>query len=202
MKNTVFFASGEERKKLEFLGDAVLSFVITLELVERFGDEPLGALASAKAALVSDSFLARKAREIGLPSLVAPSHQGHLPESLLADWFEVFVGTLFIQHGFRVVRQFITSLWEKDFPASLLGKFSDVKGILQEILFAEFQGIPAYRVEKKEEGYLAKVTFKRRVLGEGEAATKKEATLLAAEAALLNHSQWYGKLKRGMRLQK
>lgn len=187
---------------MEFLGDAVLSFVITLELLERFGDEPLGALASARAALVSDSFLARKAQEIGLHSLLESSHQGHPMESLLAEWFEVFVGILFIRRGFQAVRQFIIALLEKDFSASLLGKFSDVKGILQEILSAEFQEFPAYRVEKKEEGYVAKVSLRRTVLGEGRGATKKEATLLAAESALLNHSRWYGKLKRKIQVQR
>ncbi len=184
----------EEAEKIEFLGDAVLSFALTSELFEKFGTEPVGVLASAKAALASKAFLARKAREIGLHSLFsAPEIIGER-DDLLADFLEILLGILYLDQGFPATKKWILRLYQNDFIPALLGKFRDVKGLLQEILYYEFRKFPVYRTVKKVDAFNSSVYLGRIRLGTGKGKIKKTAEIQAARSALLHTSDWYRKL--------
>ena len=81
---------GNHYERLEFLGDAILQQVVTLELYERFRELPEGELAKRRAALVSTVALAEIARRIGLGPFIRLgngeiSTGGHDKSSLLAD---------------------------------------------------------------------------------------------------------------------
>ena len=179
-------------ERLEFLGDAVLGMIVARWLYETYPAEKEGTLAKRKAAIVSDSAIAKTAKRIGLGELVQlgageRAHGGSERTSILADAFEAFLAALFLEHGFEAVRGFVQRehIANVDHQAAPL---ADAKTQLQELTQAHLACTPAYAERAEGPAHLrtftSRVTINGEALGTGTGPSKKAAQQNAASQAL------------------
>ena len=146
-------ANGRNNERLEFLGDAVLDFVISEALFELRPDASEGDLSRLRASLVKDTSLAGIATDIGLGEhLILGSGErksgGHRRRSILADALEAIFGAVYLDAGFDesralIERIFATRLEELPDAEDL----RDPKTRLQEWLQARKLALPVYELE-------------------------------------------------------
>ena len=145
-------AGGRHYERLEFLGDSLLSFVISAELCRlRPGDDE-GALSRLRASLVREGTLAEIARELELGRyLVLGTGErrsgGFARDSILADAVESLIGAVHADRGFEAARALVLDLFDhrlRHLPAAETLK--DPKTRLQELLQARGLERPVYEV--------------------------------------------------------
>ncbi len=204
----------DSNERLEFLGDSILSFLVSKYLFNTYPLFNEGTLTNLRSLLVNTKSLAQKARELDFGELLKLSKgeeesKGRENESLLADSFEAFIGALFLDQGVSVVEKFLLEimllkshiLLQKDTlkdPKSLLQEYVQAKGHTGSPREAR-QGGPASRqggknppVYKvlKEEGPSHAKTFSVGVyvnnvlIAKGEGKSKQSAEEMAATQAL------------------
>ena len=145
---------GASNERLEFLGDAVLDFVISELVYKAMPDADEGDLSRLRASLVKDTSLAKLAANIGLGEhLILGSGErktgGHRRESILADALEAVFGAVFLDAGYDASRDVI----EAAFGDRLIKlpdprELRDPKTRLQEWLQARQLGLPEYELAK------------------------------------------------------
>ena len=182
-------------ERLEFLGDAVLSFLTSSYLYQRYPDYPEGTLTNIRSALVKTKTLAGIAQKLGLGELLFLSHGeeesgGRTNPSLLADTFEALLGATYLDADIETARH----LLEKHlFPevADIIAnkKYIDYKSLLQEIIQEKSRISPTYRVIRSEGPDHAKTFWieamvEDQKMGEGTGKSKQEAEQAAARQAL------------------
>ena len=189
-------ASRNNNERLEFLGDAVLDFVIS-EAVYRshpFADE--GDLSKLRASLVNDESLAALAADLGVGEyLILGSGErktgGHRRESILADALEAIFGAVFLDKGFDEARAVI----ERVFEQRLLSlpdvrDLRDAKTRLQEWLQKRKLALPVYdlvEVSGKDHDQVFTVTCtvrEKSAVTKGQASSRRKAEQAAAETML------------------
>ena len=142
----------DNNERLEFLGDAVLGFVIADELFTRFPDANEGQLSRLRAKLVKKEALAGIARDLDLGKYLnlGPGELrsgGHSRDSILADAFEAVLAAIYLDSDYQNVRNVILETFE-----SRLNKLSenafqkDPKTRLQEYLQAKQLPLPEYKI--------------------------------------------------------
>ena len=182
---------GKNYETLEFLGDAVLDLVIGHLLYHRYTTLREGELTRLRASLVNEQHLAGKARDIGLGDHLAlgrgeEATHGRAKPSILSCAYEAVVGAIFEDGGYQAAAEVV----ERFFVPDLEGKkeallIADAKSRLQELLQEKYCQAPTYVLEA-EEGpshrklFTVAVTFQDKVLGTGQAGSKKEAEQRAA----------------------
>lgn len=147
--------STEHNEKLEYLGDAVLGAVVAKELFFRFPNAKEGELSRLRSAVVSGKALAVLARQVGLGQCLRLgggelASGGRDRDSILADSVEAILGAIFIEAGFDVVQTSILALFASSLDALSLDDSKDPKTQLQELLQAQKQTTPVYRIVKTE----------------------------------------------------
>ena len=185
-------------ERLEFVGDAVLGFVVALALFERFPHIAEGDLSRARAHLVNQETLAQVARRVGLGDAIRLGEGeirsgGSDRASILADAMEAVFGAVFLDGGFEAARRAIDAAYAellRDADPSTLGK--DPKTRLQEWLQARRLPVPEYAiVATSGEAHAQRFTVECRIqdLGLVEAgsgasrrAAEQDAALRALEA--------------------
>jgi len=183
-------------ERLEFLGDSVLSIVVTERLYLDHPDLPEGQLAKLRASVVNMYALAGVAATVGPHGLGAYLYLGRGEEltggrtktSILADATEALIGAVYLQHGLETARGLVHRLFDGLLRgAPLLGAGLDWKTSLQELTAAAELGVPDYRIGEDGPDHLktftATVVVQSRELGSGDGRTKKEAEQKAAERA-------------------
>jgi ribonuclease III len=184
-------------ERLEFLGDSVLSLVVTDTLYKGHPTLPEGQLAKLRAAVVQMSTLAEvAARELNLGSFVRLGRGeegtgGRDKPSILADTLEAVIGATYIDCGLDEASGLVHRLFDPVIQRSaLLGAGLDWKTSLQELTADRGLGVPEYHVRDSgpdhQKMFRAVVKVGARDLGEGEGRSKKAAEQLAAEAAYLS----------------
>jgi len=185
----------ESNERLEFLGDAILSFLTSQFLYLSYPNYPEGILTNIRSSLVKTKSLGESAKALGFGDLLFLSHGeeesgGRNNKSLLADSFEAFLGALFLDHGIDAVKQFLTSyLFSKTSEIVESKSYLDFKSLLQEIVQEGTKVSPTYKVAKSEgpdhnrlfyiEAYIG-----AKKLGEGKGKSKQEGEQAAAANAL------------------
>jgi ribonuclease-3 len=181
-------------ERLEFLGDSVLSLVVTDTLFNGHPDLPEGQLAKLRAAVVQMSTLAEvAAHELNLGSFVRLGRGeegtgGRDKPSILADTLEAVIGATYIDCGLDEASGLVHRLFDPVIKRSaLLGAGLDWKTSLQELTADRGLGVPDYQVKDSgpdhQKMFRAVVKVGARELGAGEGRSKKAAEQLAAEAA-------------------
>src|SRR5215211_2765060 len=104
-------------ERLEFLGDAILTYLAATLLFDRYPDRGEGALTSLRAALVKTTTLAEFARDLGLGNFIRLSKGeeqsgARARNALLADTFEAVVAAIYLDKGIEVAQQFVIELFE------------------------------------------------------------------------------------------
>ncbi len=186
--------TGRANQRLEFLGDAVLGFVIAGELYRRYSQMPEGRLTELRAALVCEASLAQRGRLMQLGRhLFMDRGQvlqgGRDNPSILADAYEALMGAIYLDGGIRSARrvichQFLEGWEPQDDPDALRNE----KSLLLEL--AQARGLrPRYRLvfeggPEHRRVFAVRVFLGRRVVGEGWGFRKKDAERMAAREAL------------------
>jgi ribonuclease III len=193
-------AHGEEdnlqhNQRLEFLGDAVLSLILTKQLYEQFPAFGEGPLTKARAQLVNRPALAVQARrlQLGESLIMSPGEAasgGRARQSALADVFEALVGAIFMDGGLEAARAFVLRCFQESWGEfAALPKIDNPKGELQELLQARSPAAPRYQVTSfsgpdHDRLFECAVQYQGEELGRGRGKSKKAAESQAALAAL------------------
>ncbi|MDO8551140.1 MAG: ribonuclease III [bacterium] len=181
-------------ERLEFLGDAVLEFVVSRLLFEYFPTSPEGFLTACRSQIVQTKTLSQLAKKLSLGQFLLLSkgeEEGGGRENLglLENAFEAIVGAIYIDQGVQRVEDFLkkyfTSLIENLSPEDL----KDAKSLLQEKTQEREKITPSYRLIKQEGPDHAKiftvgVFLQKRKLSDGQGRSKQEAEEAAAQKAL------------------
>jgi len=185
----------EDNERLEFLGDAVLDFLVGEWLYNRFPEMEEGDLTQMRSAFVQTKQLADFARKINLENAVRLGRGeiksgGKLRNTLLCDVFEAFIGAMLLDQGINKVRDFVYPLLEGAVTEIIeQHKNEDPKSKLQEWAQAYGYHPPKYRtiqVLGPDHAKVFKVEARvnDRVVGVGKAKSKQAAEKIAARAAL------------------
>ena len=193
----------QNNERLEFLGDAVLDFVISDELYRLRPEASEGDLSKLRASLVKDESLAALALELGVGDhLILGSGEmktgGHRRESILADAIEAIFGAVFLDSGVDAARAVIECVFAErlqNLPDSK--DLRDSKTRLQEWLQSRKLALPAYNlVESSGEDHKQRFTVsctvaERSEVTQGEASSLRKAEQKAARKmiALLVETQ-------------
>jgi ribonuclease-3 len=145
---------GENNERLEFLGDAVLDFVISEVVYRSHKDSPEGDLSRLRASLVKDTSLAQLAADLGLGEhLILGGGErksgGHRRESILADAIEAIFGAVYIDAGFEAAADVITNAFgDRLVNLPSIEELRDPKTRLQEWLQGRGFSLPEYSLIK------------------------------------------------------
>ncbi|MBN1259448.1 MAG: ribonuclease III [Anaerolineae bacterium] len=188
---------GEEHhnQRLEFLGDAVLDFLVAAWLYSRYPDFPEGPLTRLRATLVRTSTLSRLANDLGLPWALRLGHGeeesgGRTRSANLCDALEATVGALYLDGGLEAVWPRLEPWFDREARKILSAEsYVDAKSRFQEWAQAETGVTPTYRITGEEgpdhaKRFTAQVLLDGRVVGEGMGSSKRAAEQSAAEQAL------------------
>lgn len=188
-------AAPGHNERLEFLGDSVISLVVSEALHARHPADDEGVLSTRRASIVSAKGLARLARRIDLGEAIllgegeALQRGGRAREALLASAFEALAGAVFVDRGWDQVRAWLLVLaapeLEADAPA---GTLKSPKNRLQELTQRSGER-PAYRVVQfsgpdHAREFVIEVAVAGEVVGTGTGSSLRSAETAAAEAGL------------------
>lgn len=183
-------------EQLEFLGDSVLSFIITSYLYKKFGYFPEGRLSKIRSLLISGKNLGDIAKKIRLDRQILlseneESSRGRGKEAILADSLEAFIGALYIDKGINFAGQWFLGKFEDSIEEKTdNSKISDYKTYLQEIIQADYNNkLVKYSIEKSEGPDHNKIFYSTAVLddkiiGKGSGKSKKDSEQESAKNAL------------------
>jgi ribonuclease-3 len=182
-------------ERLEFLGDAVLSLVISEYLFKEYPAYTESQLSRLRAYAVKESTLveAAKALNLGIYLRLGRGEElsgGRKKPSILANAFEALIGAIYIDGGVKKARDFILkNLHAKIEEITEKNLVFDYKSKLQEIAQARFGVLPRYVINKEEgpehnKTFEVNVYIKNKLYGTGTGKNKKSAQQLAAKAGL------------------
>ena len=183
-----------DNERLEFLGDALLSFVVAEKLYHEFPHCGEGELTEIRVLLVRQETLAHLALALKLGDYLylgkgEEATGGRERQTNLADAFESLVGAIFLDQGLDAARDFVLSQLGghlERVKAEGIGR--NYKALLQEFTQAQFKQLPTYRVVEAsgpdhEKGFTVEVVLGDRVLGAGSGKSKRAAEMEAARSA-------------------
>lgn len=184
----------ESNERLEFLGDAILEFVITETLYKSFPDKQEGYLTSLRANLVNTQNLAEVAKKLNIGNLIHLSKGeedggGRKNPSLLSDTVEAIIGALYLDQGLTKAEEFIKQNLVTEIPQKVAKPLKDSKSRFQEYIQAKGLPAPKYIVLRQsgpdhDRDFVVQVKVQDRVWGEGCGKSKSQAEQKAAREAL------------------
>ena len=183
---------GESNERLEFLGDAVLGWVVADIVYTQHSDLPEGKLTDLRKSVVNANALAEVAAELGIGEFLMlgkgeDTAGGREKTSILSDALEAVIGAVYIDAGPQATHDVVSALMGKRIVDAVGGLDRlDAKTRLQE-LASKFEAHVHYKVEDEgpdhEKMFFATVFVGDRELGYGEGKSKKAAEQIAAEIA-------------------
>lgn len=186
--------SSHNNERLEFLGDSVLSIVVSEFLFKKYPNIPEGELSKLRASIVCEQSLFEFAKQIDLSHYILlgkgeENTGGRERPSIVSDAFEAVIAAIFLDGGMECVKPYILSFLPEHLNPKQSLNFSDYKTTLQEV-------IQQNREEKVEYVLIAEsgpdhnktfeveVHLNSNVIGKGIGKSKKQAEQLAAKEAL------------------
>lgn len=176
-------------ERLEFIGDSVLSLVVTKFLFERFPRVQEGFLTRLRTKIVSGKMLCTLARSMGLQHVIlmdakALENRWNENDRILEDVFEALLGAVYLDLGLDMARQFVISFLQgMDFEELL--RDSNYKDILMRYCQSKAWDLPRYHlVEGSHKWFHVEVEVQGQACGRGQGGTKKEAEQQAALATI------------------
>jgi ribonuclease-3 len=182
-------------ERLEFLGDAVLGTIAVSLLYERFPEKNEGELAKIKSVVVSEEILSGIALELRVDTMLLlgkgeEQTGGRTKKAILADAMEALIGALYLDSGFKAVRNFVTARINPEIDRVLDKKATqDYKSRLQELSQQLYKSYPLYKLVKRtgpehERLFWVEVTVNGISYGPCTGRNKKAAEQEAARLAL------------------
>ena len=187
-----------QNERLEFLGDAVLSLVMSEYLAAEFPGSNEGGLSKLKAHLVSEASLAKAARRMKLGRLLRLGKgeelsKGREKHSRLADALEALIAAIYLDGGLEASRKFTLQVLEEELLATRAEQarpgMEDYKTQLQEVCQKRYESLPQYETVREsgpdhEKVFEVELTIQGVMRGIGRGRSKKEAEQMAAKEAL------------------
>ena len=184
----------QSNERLEFLGDAVLSIVVSDHLFRHFTHLPEGELTKIRSSLVCEKSLCGLARKIGLGEhlLLSRGEQntgGRQRDSILADAFEALLAAIYIDGGMEAADQFVVRFVLPELKEKKAPPFRDYKTALQEVIQQNPEELLEYVLTGSsgpdhDKHFVVEVRINSNVVGRGEGRSKKDAEQSAAHEAL------------------
>jgi ribonuclease III len=198
-----------DNERLEFLGDALLGFLVAQMLYDMYPTINEAQLTHLRSRLVDENQLGRLGAEYGLGKLMllgkgTANNGGRINPSLLNDTFEAMLGAYFLDAGIEAVRDYILEIFKPlahelvnsfecqlradDNVAQPRETFIDSKNRLQQWALANYQTTPTYQIIAESgpdhaKEFVAQVSIQNQIYGIGKDRRKQEAEKRAAEAA-------------------
>ena len=180
-------------ERLEFLGDAVLGWVIADLVFDRYADLAEGALTDLRKSVVNANTLAEVAAELHIGDHLflgrgEDAANGREKISILSDAMEAVLGAVYLDGGSTAAFDLIERLFvhRLESAISMLDRL-DYKSALQEVLAQQTKPGPDYVVRSTgpdhDKTFFARLFVAKQLLGEGEGRSKKAAEQAAASAA-------------------
>lgn len=183
-------------QRLEFLGDAVLDFVVAEYLYKNYSDKAEGDLTQIRARVVCEKALVEMANSINIGKYLMLGRGedmsgGRNRKSILADTVEAVIGAVYLDQGLECARSFILKYLQTVIMETANGDYQDYKSRLQEIVQARSRDNVYYKIISETgpahaKSFVAGVFLKDKLLATGNGKSKKEAEQSAAGKALSN----------------
>ena len=183
-----------DNERLEFLGDALLSFIVTEKLYHEFPHLAEGELTEIRVSLIREETLAQLASELNLGDylFLAKGEEltgGRGRQSNLADTFEALIGAIFLDQGLTAIKDFVLrKLHGQLEQIKTEGIGQNYKALLQEFTQAKYKLLPTYRIVEvsgpdHDKNFTVEVALEDRILGTGSGKSKRAAEMEAAHSA-------------------
>lgn len=183
-----------DNERLEFLGDSVLSLIVSEHLYLTYPDQKEGILTHYRSVLVRTESLANMTGELDLARFLFLSKGEHerggtKTKSILANTYEAVLGAIFLDLGIISAKKFVFRTLLKGPSTELESSLLDPKSRLQEVVQKRFKSSPFYKTVS-ESGpdhakiFTVEVSINRIVSGRGTGNSKQEAQQEAAKDAL------------------
>lgn len=185
----------ESNERLEFLGDSILSFLVSNYLYKTYPTLPEGELTGLRSSIVKTKTLAEISEDLKLGILLKLSKgenesNGRTNPSLLADTFEALLGAVFLDQGLNKAEEIVSNFLLPKLTAIIEKKsYKDAKSSFQEIVQDKIRSSPIYKVIAEVGPDHAKlftvgVFVGEKKFGEGKGKSKQDAEQMAATSAL------------------
>ncbi len=181
-------------ERLEFLGDAILEFVVSEIIYNNYKNKEEGYLTALRAKIVNTVSLSEAANKLELGKYLFLSKGeedtgGRSNQSLLADTLEAIIGAIFLDRGISECRKFIEEYILNNLDEISKEPLKDPKSLLQEIVQAKGYSTPKYIVTNEEgpdhdKNFTIQVLVDGNIMGTGSGKSKSEAAQNAAKNAL------------------
>jgi len=184
---------------LEFLGDAVLSLIVSEILIKQFPNAREGELSQLRSSIISEAYLSRLGRKISLTEIALVSkgelmQKGTERESLLCDVFEAIFGAIYVDCGYNISKP--RAIFKKLFYKDLINDIKtgniprDYKSLLQIYTQKHFGIAPKYKLISEEGPEHSKIftiecKISDKLTTSGKGKSKKEAETEAAKKAYI-----------------
>lgn len=194
-------AAATDNEQLEFLGDAILGFVVSDALVAAHPEYPEGRLSKVKAQLVNSSHLHAVAARLRLGDylLLGRGEEmsgGREKKALLANAVEALIAALYLDGGIEPARSFILQhVIGEDEPSTEEALATDYKSALQELAQSMKLPQPRYAIVEERgpehaKTFLVEVRVGREWVSRAEGLSKKSAGQKAAQDILRQLTEW------------
>jgi len=181
-------------ERLEFLGDAILDFIVAEKLYEEFPKLPEGELTEIRASLVCRDTLAELASSLKLGDWLLlgrgeEANGGRAKANNLANAMEALIGALYLDQGLAKARRFILRQLKPKLEKIKAGKTTpNYKALVQEFIQGQKRPTPVYRLVEAtgpdhSKQFTAEILVEGEALGRGTGKSKKTAESQAARAA-------------------
>lgn len=184
----------KSNERLEFLGDAVLSVLVTEFIYNEFPTLPEGKMTKLRATYVCEDANYIYAQKLGISEVLRLGHGeelggGRTRAAVLNDAFEAFLGAIYLTNGLDKVKEILIDVVFPHIGKDIVKPFVDYKSRLQEYIQSETRQALIYRVDNivgppHNRTFTISVVLDGIKLGEGVGKSKKDAEQLAAKKAL------------------
>ena len=186
------FSSNE---RLEFLGDSVLSIVVSDYIYKHYPNMPQGELTKLRASLVCEKSLCTFSRELNLGDYLMlgkgeEKGGGRERDSILADAFEAVLAAIYLDGGMEPARRHVMNFVLRELQHTEDEVFKDYKTALQEIIQRNPEETVSYILTGEsgpdhDKEFTVEVRLNSNVIGKGTGKNKKRAEQMAAKEALM-----------------
>ncbi len=188
--------SNENNERLEFLGDAILEFIVVDFLYKKFPNKQEGELSKIKSTLVSRKILAIIIKNLKINEYIIISEGeeqtgGRERPSILANVYEAILAAIYLDGGIRQAKKFVNNTILKNYNDFIKDiNYFNFKSRLLEFIQGKFKVQPIYKVIEESgpdhnKTFTINVYFKDRLIGQGKGSSKKSAQQEAAHNALI-----------------
>ena len=186
--------SVHSNERLEFLGDSVLSIIVSEHIYNKFKTMPEGELTRMRASLVCEKSLCAFSRELGIGKYLKlgkgeDKNGGRERDSILADAFEAVLAAIYLDGGMPAAKAHIMNTVLRDLKHHDEDCFKDYKTTLQEIIQRNPEESVTYTLigesgPDHDKYFTVEVHLNSNVIGTGSGKSKKQAEQMAAKQAL------------------